>query len=142
MLCLDASFVVNVLSDLLTEEDSAAWESWLDQDREMVAPRHMRSEVVNSLHKAWRRGDADDEFVRRSIYGLIAIPIRYVDDDRLPFEAIAIAREYALPATYDAYYVALAARYGADLWTSDRKLWRATSPSLDWVHYAPERSVT
>lgn len=139
MLCLDASYVVNVLSNLLTDDDLVRWESWLDDDRDMIAPHHMRSEVVNALHKAWRRGNADDRFVRRAVAGLTAIPIRYLDDDRLPMEAIDIAREYKMPTTYDAFYVALAARHGADLVTSDLKLWTATNPRLAWVHYAPER---
>ncbi len=142
MLCLDASYVVNVLSNLLSDIDLARWESWIDDERQLIAPHHMRSEVVNALHKAWRRGDADDEFVRRAIAGLTAIPIRYLDDARLPTEAIGIAREYKMPTTYDAFYVALAARHGADLVTSDHKLWTATSPRLSWVHYVPERPAT
>lgn len=138
MLCLDASYIVNVISDLLRPADALAWDSWLEQRRRMISPHHMRSEVTNALHKAWRRGQADQEFVDRAIDAMLALPIEYIDDGDLAREAIAAARDFALPATYDAFYLALAARHQADLMTSDRKLWQATRERLPWVYYAPE----
>lgn len=139
VLCLDASFLVNALTAKLTDEHEALWVSWLAAERPMIAPRLARYEVANALHKARRKGKVDEPLVQRAMRELVALPISMPDDDALPFEALAIADTLNMPATYDAHYVALAARYGAEQWTSDHGLWSAASPRFPQVHYAPER---
>jgi predicted nucleic acid-binding protein len=123
----------------LDEEHTAIWEEWQTADRPMIAPLLLRYEVTNALHRMRSQARADEVQVQSALRALIQMPIRYIDDDLLPVEALAVARGFYLDASYDAHYVALAARYGAELWTSDRKLWAVVSYRLDWVHYAPER---
>lgn len=139
MLCLDASFLVNALTAKLTDDHETLWVSWLSAERPMIAPRLAHYEVANALHKARRKGRMTEVLVQRAMRDLVALPISIMDDDALPFEALAMADTLNMPATYDAHYVALAARFGADLWTSDRRLWEKTQSRFDWVHYAPER---
>jgi len=139
VLCLDASFLVNALTAKLTDEHEALWVSWLAAERPLIAPRLARYEVANALHKGRRKGRIDEPLVQRTMRDLIMVPISYMDDDALPFEALALADELGMPASYNAHYVALAARYGAELWTSDHGLWSAASSRYQWVHYAPER---
>ena len=139
MLCLDASFLVNVLMGALEEEHTGLWEEWQTAERPMIAPLLLRYEVTNAFHRMRWQARADEVQVQSALRALLQMPIRYIDDDLLPLEALAVARGFQLSATYDAHYVALAARYGADLWTSDRRLWADVSYRLDWVHYAPER---
>ena len=139
MLCLDASFLFNLITRRLTSEHAALWERWVVEQRPMIAPLLMRYEIANTLNKWRRKAAIDEQTVQRGMSDIVALPIRFLDDDRLPFEALALARDLDLSATYDAHYVALAARYGADLWTSDHRLWVKTHPQFDWVHYAPER---
>jgi predicted nucleic acid-binding protein len=138
MLCLDASFLFNVLIDRLHATDTAMWKRWLDEQRPMIAPRLMHYEMVNILHKWRRSGKLDESFVRLAMGVVIALPIQLVDD-AMPFDALTLARELDLLASYDAHYVAVASRYRADLCTSDRRLWEKSQSRLDRVHYAPER---
>ncbi len=54
-------------------------------------------------------------------------------DAELHQQAFDIAQRYALPATYDAHYLALAKRFNIELWTSDKHLFNAVQSALDWV---------
>lgn len=121
MRCLDASFLFNVIVARLHPEHASMWERWLLDGEPMIAPRLMHYEMVNILHRRRQGGKVDEPFVQRSMRFVVDLPIRLVDD-ALPFDALALAAEFGLPASYDAYYIALAARHGAHLWTSDRRL--------------------
>ena len=138
MLCLDASFLFNVVVRRLEDEHAALWERWLDEGQQMIAPRLIHYEIVNIFHKGRRNGTIDEPVAQRGLRLIVALPIRLVDD-AMPFEAFGLAGELRMPASYDAHYVAVANRHGADLWTSDRRLWEKAEPRYDWVHYAPER---
>ncbi len=140
MFCLDASFLFNVVVRRLNDEHAEMWERWLDEGQPMIAPRLMHYEVANIFHKWRRKGRIDEPFLQRSMRAIIAMPIQLVDD-AMPLDALAVAKDYDFLASYDAHYVALAARYGAELWTSDHRLWEKTHARLDWVHYAPERVI-
>jgi len=98
----------------------------------------MYYEIINILHKWRRAGKIEPPFAQRSLRLVVALPIRLVDD-AMPFEAFAFAAELGLLASFDAPYVAVANRHGADLWTSDRRLWEKAQSRFDWVHLAPER---
>jgi predicted nucleic acid-binding protein len=54
-------------------------------------------------------------------------------DDELHVRALDMAATCGLPAAYDAHYLALAARLGVELWTTDAKLVRAVEDRLAWV---------
>lgn len=140
MLCLDASFLFNVVVRRLSDEHSTMWERWLDEGQPMVAPRLMHYEIANIFHKWRRNGKIDEPFLQRSMRAVIAMPIQLVDD-AMPLEALTVAKDFDLLASYDAHYVTLAARFSANLWTSDRRLWDKTNSRLDWVYYAPELVV-
>jgi hypothetical protein len=43
-------------------------------------------------------------------------------------------RPLSLPAAYDAHYLALAERVGAEFWTTDRRLANKVREALPWVH--------
>ncbi len=45
----------------------------------------------------------------------------------------ARAETLSLPAAYDAHYLALAERMGAELWTAATRLLRAVRDRLSWV---------
>lgn len=137
MLCIDASFLFNVLVARLHPDHASMWERWLVDGEPMIAPRLMHYEVVNILHRRRQRGMVDEPFVQRSMRFVVALPIRLVDD-AMPFDALALAAEFGFPASYDAHYLAVASRHGADLWTSDLRLWEKTQSRLPWVHFAPE----
>lgn len=94
--------------------------------------------MANALHKGRGKGRFDEALVQRAMRSLIELPIMVIDDDALPFEALALADILNLPATYDPHYLALSIRHDADLWTSDHRLWSAVHHRFAWIHYAPE----
>jgi len=142
VICLDASFLVNVFIDKLTPEIEDLWQSWLDSGTTLIAPLLVRYEMANALHKGRTKGRFDEALVQRTMMGLIELPITIIDDDALPFEALALADILRLPATYDPHYLALSIRFDAELWTSDHRLWSAVHQRFAWIHYAPERIET
>jgi len=48
--------------------------------------------------------------------------------------ALQLAEALSLPAAYDAHYLALAERVGAEFWTTDRRLANKVREALPWVH--------
>jgi predicted nucleic acid-binding protein len=44
-----------------------------------------------------------------------------------------LADRFALPAAYDAHYLALADWLGGEFWTADRRLAKAVGEALPWV---------
>lgn len=138
VLCLDASFLVNVFTDKLTPDVGALWQSWLDSGTTLIAPLLVRYEMANALHKGRSKGRFDEALVQRAMRGLIELPITIIDDDALPLEALALADILKLPTTYDPHYLALSIRYDAELWTSDHRLWSAVHHRFTWIHFAPE----
>ncbi len=66
----------------------------------------------------------------------MALPIQLHDEADLHERAMLMAGRFALPAAYDAHYLALAEMLTATFWTSDRKLVQLVKPALPWVHLA------
>lgn len=113
MLCLDASFLLNVLFGALTDEHVALRESWRDEGHPIIAPGLLRTETVGTLY--WMRSCAQIEEARLqlALRAVSSMPITYVDDDALSREALSIAYSFDVITLHAAYYVALAARHGA-----------------------------
>jgi predicted nucleic acid-binding protein len=70
----------------------------------------------------------------------LAMPLQLHGDPALHLSALAMAERFALPAAYDAHYLALAERLGAEFWTGDGRLARTVRPALSWVHLAGEQA--
>jgi predicted nucleic acid-binding protein len=94
------------------------------QDRELVAPALMWSEVRSSLHEGVWRGDVAAEAARAAHRRLEGAPVRPVADARLGEAAWQIADELGWAKTYDAEYLALARILGCRLVTLDARLRR------------------
>jgi predicted nucleic acid-binding protein len=129
--CLDASFVVT----LILFPDHAAvqslWQGWMQVDQQLVAPALIFFEVTNALYQYRRQNLLTEGELAIALAAVLALPIRIYTDVELHQKALNVAGRYGLPATYDAHYVALAQEYGADLWTTDRKL--VNRCQQDWV---------
>lgn len=133
-ICVDASIVVRLLTGTATDADAQLRNRWRRQGARMVAPTLLRYEVTNALHRYRRAGELSDGEVDVRLQVLFDLPFGYFADDELHVEAHRIAARFALPAAYDAHYLALAARLDAELWTADRRLARAVAGSLPWVN--------
>lgn len=134
LICVDASFLVRLVTSHEDTRPKLMLESWLDQRLQLVAPTLLYHEVSNALYLYQRVGQMDQEGVLKALSAALALPIQLHGGAELHRSALDCASQYGLKATYDAHYLALAERMRADLWTADRRLAKAVQPVLPWVH--------
>jgi predicted nucleic acid-binding protein len=94
-------------------------------------------EVANVLHQQQQAGKISAETARDGLRRVMNLPIELYGDTRLHSRALEIAHDRHLPATYDAYYVALVERFRVPLWTCDRRLADSLGDGLPEVHLVP-----
>ena len=123
-LVVDASIVAAWLSD--DEHESRADRALirLEEDGATV-PQLWHLETRNFLLTAERRGRLSSSEVMERLDALKDLPIRTDDEPDLQ-SAFDLARAYGL-SLYDAVYLELARRQGAELATLDRALGRAAA---------------
>jgi predicted nucleic acid-binding protein len=103
------------------------------QERDMAAPGHLNLEVMSNFRKFCRKGVITEERAALALFDLAQLRI-----ERVPVSALE-PRIWELRhnlTTYDAAYVALAERFGSELWTFDRKL--AGAPGIECKVMIPE----
>jgi predicted nucleic acid-binding protein len=126
-IAVDASFLVKlILPEEGADEAASLWESWVSEGRTLVAPTLLPYEAASAIRKQVQRAalgtDVGEEalsHLQRLLTMVILIP-----PDELHEVAWGLAERYRRPNLYDAYYVALAASTGSELWTSDARLQR------------------
>jgi predicted nucleic acid-binding protein len=52
-----------------------------------------------------------------------------------------LGQMFALPATYDSHYLALAESKECELWTADMHMWNNVKDQLDWVQWIGDYQV-
>lgn len=136
-LCVDASVVVRLRVDTPeSERVHGLWEAWRSANRTLVASTLLHYEVANALYRYGRAGELIEEEVQQALDTALALPVQLLGDNALHVEAVLFARRAGLPATYDAHYLALAERLGAEFWTADRQLARQPGLAPPWVRCA------
>src|SRR5436305_14053494 len=135
--CVDASLVVRLLLGPQSEEIGALWEQWDHEGRELTAPNLIHYEILNALYQYEKHGKLSSDRVTEAFDIALVLPIRLYSDFALHLRAIQLARQFALPACYDAHYLALAEHLGAELWTCDSRLVDKVGTALPWVRLAP-----
>jgi predicted nucleic acid-binding protein len=122
-LCVDASVVIRLLVDTPDgDRVQALWEEWHAAGRPFVAPCLLHYEVANALYRYERAGEMTEVEVQQALDAALGLPVRLVDDPALHVAAVLLARRLGLSATYEAHYVAVAERLGAEFCTADRRL--------------------
>ena len=122
IVCVDASFVARLF---MGPDEDRAWElfdSWVDQGTVIHAPTLLAYELTNVLHRYHRAGYLSAVSTELVLDAIASLPLTLDSHHSLDRSALRIAADADLPATYDAYYLALAKRYDAHLWTADRRL--------------------
>ncbi len=133
--CLDASFLLRLLLDeRAASQADLLWEAWHQEGRRLVAPTLLYYEVANALHRYVAHGDLLPDEVETLLDLALRMDIELVGDAGLHRRALQLARMFSLPAVYDAHYLALAERLGAEFWTADARLAQAVQDRLPWVH--------
>ena len=133
--CLDNSVVIPFLIEHpLSRPTQALWDLWRQEQRQLIAPFLLRYEVTNVLYRYYAKGWLSQETALFALQSAFTLPITFYQDELLHQQAWVIADRFALPATYDAHYLALAQRFDADFWTADRRLFLAVHESLPRVY--------
>jgi predicted nucleic acid-binding protein len=134
--CPDASFLLRwLLDEGAASQADALWETWHREGRRLVAPTLLYYEVANALHRYTAHGDLSPEEAEALLDLALRIGVELVSDAGLHRRALQLARTFSLPAVYDAHYLALAERLGAEFWTADARLAQALRDRLPWVHW-------
>ena len=132
--CVDANLIVRLVAEPRDEPVWRRWQAWENQRQPLVAPTLLRYEVTNALYRAQFHGARSAAATRLALRTALLLPVRLYDDPDLHGSAIDFAARFPLPAAYDAHYLALADKLGAEFWTADRRLANTVRPHLPWVH--------
>ncbi len=137
--CLDASFILRLLQS--STPDAAAvqvWREWHEAGRMLIAPTLVYYEIANAVYRYAAHGELSPQEASELLDMALSLDIELYGDADLHGQAVEIAHRFSLPATYDAHYLALAERLGAEFWTADRRLVRAVQDTLPWVNLLEE----
>lgn len=132
-ICVDANIVIRYVVEPGDSARQSLMRSWLDSGVKLIAPTLLRYEVTNALRGYVRAGLRTSPAVDMVLRAALALPIDLVSDDALHFAALEMAERVGIGSAYDAQYLALAERMGAEFWTSDRKLVSALGGRFSWV---------
>lgn len=133
-LCVDANLVIRLIADPRDQAVRQAWEGWDADSRQIAAPTLLYYEVGNALYRYQRAQMMGAPAARLAFKAALALPIRLYGSQALHQRAWELTERFALPATYDAHYLALADRLGGEFWTADQKLIEIVQDELPWVH--------
>ena len=136
---VDASVAVKWLFvEELTAQARALLAREQRANRPLRAPSLLPNEVANAIHRRLRRGlitDVQADVAVAEAAVLLAGSVELVTPADLPWQAFAFAKALGLGAIYDALYVILSQRLGAELWTADRTLFNAVGRTAPWVRW-------
>lgn len=140
--CADAGILVKlVISESDSDMADALWESWQEQDVEVIAPGLLPFELTSVLRKKVHRGLLSPEEGERAFTTVHQLPVRICAPAGLHRRAWELASRFNQPATYDAHYLALAEMLGCEFWTADRRLYEAVHEELPWVRWLGDFST-
>ncbi len=113
---------------------------WQQQGQRVIAPMLWVVEAISAIRASVYLGRVSLEAGQRAVDDLLDLGIETVPLDatlcRLAFEWAA---RLGQSKAYDGFYLALAEREGAELWTGDRRLAnRAQQAGATWVRCAVE----
>lgn len=135
-ICVDANFVVSVVTSISIDRVTALWNQWQREQCAIVAPTLISYEMVNVFHRSVTAGLFSQEEGTQFLDNALSLGIQLYGDVELHQQAMQFARQFNLPAAYDAHYLALAQRLEAEFWTLDRKLFNAVHPTLQKINLA------
>jgi predicted nucleic acid-binding protein len=116
---------------------TALWDSWSRDATQVCAPGLWSYEVTSVVHKYLFDGLLTAGEAEEVLGVLFDLGVSLVEEDEsLCVSAFRWATRLNHKPAYDAFYLALAERLGAELWTADRRLWRnATGVGVTWAHF-------
>lgn len=136
-ICVDASLIIRLLlSGEYASPVAVLWKAWHEAGSLIVAPTLIHYEVSNALRRYVVLGELLSEEAAEALEATLQLGIALHGDAALHRRALALAKHLELSTAYDAHYLALAERLGAEFWTADHQLVNTVSSVLPWVHEA------
>lgn len=132
-ICVDVNLVVRLIADPQDTLVREQWQQWEVDGHTLAAPSLLYYDTANALYQYQRHGYLTAESVRLAQEAALSLPLTLHGDPELYREAVRLAQRLSLPATYDAHYLAVAERLGAELWTADKRLFQTVQDTLPWV---------
>jgi len=119
--CVDSSIWIDALAGIdpvLADEVR----SWIVDGWPLIAPDLIHYEVVHVLTKHMRNGVVTAPHAVEVLNALLTVNIELIDDDELHSRALDYSLGTAGLSGYDAQFIAVCERSGAELWTMDKSL--------------------
>lgn len=134
--CPDASLTIRFLLNKGNADAPIVllWRDWLQANHQLIVPSLFFYEVSNALFQYVRHGRMDVQTVIEAMQEVSRFNLQIYRDDLLHHRAVQLADQLGLSATYDAHYLALSERLGAEFWTLDAKLVNKVKSQLSWVN--------
>lgn len=118
MIVLDCNAAIAMA---LKSEEGRALEKLTTTKDEIIAPSLLHAELSQAMHKYVKSGFLDKQTaIEKGTYALSLVD-RFVDDAQFWPEAMTLSLELG-HSSYDLFYLLLARRTGATVFTLDRKL--------------------
>jgi predicted nucleic acid-binding protein len=140
---IDANIAVALVVTLPWSGPATAWiEHWQSAQVSVYVPMLWEHEVVATLRKVQSSVRMNQEEALRAMGTLLQLSVqRILPDPALHHGALQWAGRLRQCVAYDAQYLALAERLGAEFRTADRRLAeRAHECGAGWVHLITEGS--
>ncbi len=111
----------------------ASGEITVASEHRLLAPTLVRSQALNALYEASRRGELSKKEGLERVWRFNAMGVRFLGDRALQSAAWRVAEKLGWDSTYAAEFVALTQLQGDALVTSDEKLAKAVGGLVDVV---------
>ena len=135
VICVDANFVVKLVqANSETSPFIVLWDEWQERNQQIIAPTLLGYEVTNVFHRMSIAGQISPEEAEQLLEDALSLGISLSGDKALHERALILARSLNLPAAYDAHYLALAEKFNALFYTSDKRLFNSVNNTLSWIH--------
>jgi predicted nucleic acid-binding protein len=134
---VDANIAIKwVLIESDSEIAKAMLAEWKKKMMVIYVPTLLTYEVTDILYREVRAGRITSQTAIDGINMILrAVSPVYSRNSALNLRAMALAKHFGLPATYDSHYLALAERKDCSFWTADARMWRIVKDQFDWVHW-------
>lgn len=139
LVVVDASLAVKWgLPEPYTEQAFELAARWANAKTQLTAPCLIIAEITNALYKRVSRKEMDLSTACQALEKVLGFGIEIREEPGLAERVLELAHELKMSATYDAHYLALAEKYGCDLWTGDRKLYNSAKKKFSVVKWVGE----
>jgi len=136
LVCVDAGILIKlVVEEAGSGLADALWESWIQNDVQVIAPVLLRYEVTAVLGKKAYRKLLSEAIASAALSAVLNLEgIEFVNSLALHLRAWEMACRLNLPAAYDAHYLALAEMRRCEFWTADERLYNHLKGPVPYIH--------